>query len=399
MSAAAFVLTINLFVAGIFATSFGIIAAYQRSAVGARWLAFSYGVGAFYMLLEFVLPHQVDHRPVSFAIFAVFLFSLATGVIGLAHHYRLPPPYRLMLVMVAASLVLNFAILDWPRASLERSFLYQLPYALVQGVGVAVVMAHRNKRMLDVALVVLFSISTLHFLVKPVMAIAFGSGDNPQGYLTSPYAAYSQTLGALLLIANGLMMLLVIVRDVMAEITARSETDTLSGLLNRRGFEDKAEKALAMAARSGVPTVIVVADLDHFKQINDEFGHEAGDQVITDFARVMRSCAMPHMVLARLGGEEFAALLPGADLATGRLFAETVRNAFRTLHTGGTLLTVPPTASFGVAQMMPFDHLPDLVRRADTALYQAKNDGRDCVRLASVEQAGARARRHIRPAS
>src|SRR5690606_22430565 len=136
----------------------------------------------------------------------------------------------------------------------------------------------------------------------------------PQGYLTSPYAAYSQTLGALLLIANGLMMLLVIVRDVMAEITARSETDTLSGLLNRRGFEDKAEKALAMAARSGVPTVIVVADLDHFKQINDEFGHEAGDQVITDFARVMRSCAMPHMVLARLGGEEFAALLPGADL-------------------------------------------------------------------------------------
>lgn len=399
MSAAAFVLTINLFVAGIFATAFAVVAAYHRSAVGARWLAISYGIGAFYMVLEFMLPHQVDHRPVSFAIFAVFLFSLATGVVGIAHHYRLPPPYRLLLVMVAASLMLNLSILDWPRASFERNLLYQLPYALVQGVGLAVVMAHRKKRMLDGVLVALYTVSALHFLAKPVMAIAFGSGPNPQGYLTSPYAAYSQTLGAVLLIANGLMMLLVIVRDVMAEITAQSETDTLSGLLNRRGFEDRGEKALALAARSGVPTVIVVADLDHFKQINDKFGHAAGDQVISSFADVMRNCALPHTVLGRLGGEEFVALLPGADLATGRLFAETVRNAFRALPPAISGMAQAPTASFGVAQLMPFDHLTDLVRRADTALYQAKSEGRDCVRLASVDTGRGKTRRQLRTAS
>src|SRR5690606_37662093 len=101
----------------------------------------------------------------------------------IAHHYRLPPPYRLLLVMVAASLMLNLSILDWPHASFERNLLYQLPYALVQGVGLAVVMAHRKKRMLDGALVALYTVSTLHFLAKPVMAIAFGSGPNPQGYL------------------------------------------------------------------------------------------------------------------------------------------------------------------------------------------------------------------------
>lgn len=387
MSAAAFVLAINLFVAGIFATAFGVVAAYQRSAVGARWLAFSYGFGAFHMVLEFILPYQQDHRLVSFAIFAVFLLALAGGVIGLAHHYRLPPPYRLLLVLVTASLFLNMSILDWPRASLERNVLYQLPYALVQAVGIHVVLSHRRKRALDVALLVVFVASMLQFLVKPFMAIAIGSGPVPQFYLASNYAAYSQTLGAVLLITNGLLLLLVIVRDVMAEMTAQSETDTLSGLLNRRGFEDHGDKAMSLAARSGVPTVMIVADLDHFKQINDKYGHATGDQVIASFAAVMRECAAPYTVLGRLGGEEFAVLMPGANLATGKLYAETVRSAFRGLPDSLTGLDAPATASFGVAQLMPFDHLSDLLRRADAALYQAKTDGRDCVRMAMSDPA------------
>ncbi len=383
MSAAAFVLAINLFVAGIFATAFGVVAAYQRSALGARWLAFSYGFGAFNMVLEFILPYQDDHRLVSFAIFAVFLLALASGVIGLAHHYRLRPPYLMLGILVVSALALNIAILDWPRASLERNVLYQLPYALVQTVGIGVVVAHRNKRALDIALLVVFCISALQFLVKPFMALAIGSGSVPQGYLASGYAAYSQTLAAVLLITNGLLMLLVIVRDVMAEVTAQSVTDTLSGLLNRRGFEAQSEKALVQARRSGLPIVVVVADLDHFKQINDTYGHAAGDQAIAGFAQVMRDCAAPHTLLARLGGEEFAALLPGADLPTGRLFAETLRQAQKATPASSSGIDRPPTASFGVAQLMPTDQLPDLMRRADAALYQAKKDGRDCVRQAA----------------
>lgn len=393
MSAAAFVLAINLFVAGIFATAFGVVAAYRRSALGARWLAFTYGFGAFNMVLEFILPFQQDHRPVSFGIFAIFLFALSAGVIGLAHHYRQPPPYRLLLVLIVASLALNLLILEWPRASLERNMLYQLPYVLVQTVGTGVIAAHRNKRPLDIALLVLFIVSTLHFLIKPFMAMSIGSGAAPQGYLASNYAAYSQTLGALLLITNGLLLLLIIVRDVMADMTVRSETDTLSGLLNRRGFDDRSDKALAYAARSGMPVVVVVADLDHFKEINDTFGHAAGDQVIAAFAETMRNCAPPQAILARTGGEEFAVLLPDVTLASGRLFAETVRNAFRILPQEKTGLSQPTTASFGVAQLWPDDQLSELMRRADTALYQAKTDGRDCVRFAGNRVDGRTRRR------
>ena len=387
MSAAAFVLAINLFVAGIFATAFGVVAAYQRSAVGARWLAFAYSFGVLNVVFEFILPFQQDHRLVSFGIFAVFLLALAGCVVGLAHHYRLNPPWLLLAVAVFASLLLNLSILDMPRASFVRNLLYQAPYAVIQAIGVGVILANPRKRALDLALLVIYFISALHFLAKPVLAMLIGSGAVPQAYMSSTYAAVSQTLGAVLLIANGLMMLLIIIRDVMAEMTARSETDTLSALLNRRGFEDRGDKALTLAARSGVPAVMIVADLDHFKQINDTYGHAAGDEVIAAFAAVLRDCAPPHAVLGRLGGEEFAAFLPGANLATGRLYAETVRNAFRAGPRDQLDVDRPVSASFGVAQFVPPDHLSDLLRRADAALYRAKTDGRDCVRIALSEPA------------
>jgi diguanylate cyclase (GGDEF)-like protein len=387
MSAAAFVLAINLFVAGIFATAFGVVAAYQRSALGARWLAYAYGLGVVNVVLEFILPFQADHRLVSFGIFAVFLLALAGCVVGLAHHYRLTPPWLLLAVAVVASLLLNLSILDMPRASFIRNLLYQAPYAVIQAIGVGVILANPRKRALDLALLAIYFVSALHFLAKPVLAMLIGSGAAPQAYITSTYAAVSQTVGAVLLIANGLMMLLIIVRDVMADMTARSETDTLSKLLNRRGFEDRGEKAMALAARSGVPAVMIVADLDHFKSINDTFGHAAGDKVIAAFATVLRNCSAPHAILGRMGGEEFAALLPGANLATGKLYAETVRNAFRTMPEQLTGLSDPATVSIGVAQLMPGDQLSDLLRRADRALYQAKSDGRDCVRLAMSEPA------------
>ena len=380
-------LAINLFVAGIFATAFGVVAAYQRSALGARWLAFAYSFGVLNVVFEFILPFQQDHRLVSFGIFAVFLLALAGCVVGLAHHYRLNPPWLLLAVAVLASLLLNLSILDMPRASFVRNLLYQAPYAVIQAIGVGVILANPRKRALDLALLVIYFISALHFLAKPVLAMLIGSGAAPQAYMGSTYAAVSQTVGAVLLIANGLMMLLIIIRDVMADMTARSETDTLSTLLNRRGFEDRGDKALTLAARSGVPAVMIVADLDHFKQINDTYGHAAGDEVIAAFAAVLRDCAPPHAVLGRLGGEEFAAFLPGANLATGRLYAETVRNAFRAGPRGQLGVDRTVSASFGVAQFVPSDHLSDLLRRADAALYQAKTDGRDCVRTVLSEPA------------
>lgn len=262
---------------------------------------------------------------------------------------------------------------------LLRNALYQAPYALVQAVGVATILRYRHRKALDLALLLLFAASSVYFLLKPFMATMLGSGATPQDYMGSTYAAISQSVGAMLLMANGLVMLLIIVRDAMAEMSARSETDTLSGLLNRRGFEERADRLLTTTLRAALPGAMVVADLDHFKAVNDTYGHEAGDRVIMAFAEMLRATADERAVAGRLGGEEFAVFIPGANPATARLYAEGVRAGFSGLPIAGLGPDLRVSASFGVAQLRAGDSLSDLLRRSDAALYEAKKSGRDRV--------------------
>ncbi|MCR6635383.1 diguanylate cyclase [Devosia sp.] len=388
MSAAGFVLAINLFIAGLFATAFGIVAAYYRGAIGARWLALGYGLGIANGALEFILPYQTDARPVSFAIFAVFLSALTLCNIGIARHYGVRPPWLVLGGLYVGALVVNLLILDMPRDSLLRGMLYQAPYALMHLVGIKIILSRQSNRALDMALLALFGLSAANFVTKPFLAVMLGSGGSPQGYLGSSYAAISQSTGAVLLISNGLLMLLIIVRDMIADMTARSETDPLSGLLNRRGFEDQADRARLLAVRAGAPAVMVVADLDHFKRINDSYGHAAGDQAIAAFGRVLKESFDFRAVIGRLGGEEFAVLLPGADLGVARGAAETARRLLRELSSQERGLEQQITSSFGIAAMEPGESLADLLRRADTALYEAKSRGRDRVCVAPVTAVG-----------
>jgi len=385
MSAAAFVVAINLFIAGVFATAFGVVAAYARSSVGARWLALAYGLGMFNPLLELILPLQRDPWLVQFGIFAAYLFATTFIVVGLARHYRLAPPWAALGAIVVISLLVNSQTIAMPRDSILRGFAYQLPYFAIVLMALTVVLRFAHRKALDVGLLILFALSSLQYLLKPFAAVLMGSGDSAQAYIGTTYAALSQSTGAMLLIANGLLMLLIIVRDAMAEITARSETDTLSGLLNRRGFEDRADRLLATALRAGVPGAMVVADLDHFKAINDSHGHEAGDRVIRAFAEMLVDKANEHAVIGRLGGEEFAVFIPGANLPAARHYAEGVRTGFSGLAIADLGSACRVSASFGIARFEAGDSLSDLLRRTDAALYAAKKGGRDRVCVAESD--------------
>lgn len=390
MSAAVFVVAINMCVAGIFATAFAVVAMTTRGNSSARWMAAAYGIGIFDGVLEFILPWQSDPRLVGIGIFCAFLFAQAMIVVGLARHYEITPPWRLLALVVGGAMVTIVLIIGMERSSFVRAMLYQLPYALMQALCVLVILRAPRRGALDLLLLFLSMLAGLQFLGKPLLAAAMGSGATPQAYMSSTYAAISQTSGAVLLVANGLLVLLIVVRRAMAEMAARSETDVLSGLLNRRGFEDRAERLLATAQRAGVPVTLVVADLDNFKTINDNFGHAMGDSVIVRFADILRALADPRLVLGRLGGEEFAALLPGGNLAAGRLFAESARSGFSHDPIGEQAPGQGISASFGVAQYRPGEPLMDLMRRADRALYRAKSDGRNRVSLADADGASSR---------
>jgi diguanylate cyclase (GGDEF)-like protein len=174
-------------------------------------------------------------------------------------------------------------------------------------------------------------------------------------------------------------------RDELIErLKSQSATDFLTGLANRRAFFDMAERELAGARRHGVPVVVMVLDLDHFKRLNDEHGHDAGDRALRAVADAVREQLRQDDLAARYGGEEFALLLRHCEPADGLRFSERLRAAIAQatvpLPAGGTARV---TASVGVAASSDHGHdLQALVARADEAMYQAKHAGRNRVALA-----------------
>ncbi|MGB3899116.1 MAG: GGDEF domain-containing protein [Mesorhizobium sp.] len=390
MTGAAFILAINMAVAGLLAAAFMTIAVYDVRRVSARWMAVGYLLGTAYFIIEFSIPAFSNAIPVVVVAFAVMLAGIVAFNIAIAHKYDVAPPWRLMLGLFIAATIVVSLVQDLPRHSLARMMAYQLPYALMTFLAIGIIRSSPLKRQhLDSLLMVLLAATGLQFAAKPFIAQALGGwGASPQAYVESSYASVSQALGAVFLVAIALLLLVMIVRDVLADATNKSETDALSGLMNRRGFEYHARDALRSAVRHGVPVSLVIADLDHFKTINDGFGHACGDHVIKVFAGLLHETASDSHIAGRIGGEEFAILLSGSNLAAARLLAEGTRAAFSALPIVGLPADRRCTASFGVAELRPEGDFDTLMRRADQALYDAKKAGRDCVRLAVAPDTG-----------
>jgi len=162
-----------------------------------------------------------------------------------------------------------------------------------------------------------------------------------------------------------------------ALITELMNKDELTGIANRRNFMDTLPKAISFARRHGHPLALVMADIDHFKAINDRFGHDEGDRVLRRFARILADSCRQEDLPTRFGGEEFILLLPGTTEKSARAFAERIREA---VQDDVVLVSDHPlTASFGVTTLAADDTPETLIKRADIALYEAKRYGRNRV--------------------
>lgn len=170
-----------------------------------------------------------------------------------------------------------------------------------------------------------------------------------------------------------------------ALLEALALTDSLTGLPNRRAIEDWTKRELSGAARYGFAFWLVMADLDHFKSINDKYGHEAGDIVIKRFAELLRENTRASNLCGRLGGEEFVLALAHVDRTGVQTAVERIRRGFEAekLTFSGTMMRA--TASFGVAgfQGSGTPDLDQVLRDADAALYTAKHKGRNRIEFAS----------------
>ncbi len=158
--------------------------------------------------------------------------------------------------------------------------------------------------------------------------------------------------------------------------------DALTGTLNRRGLDDVLAREVARAERHQSSLCLVMADIDHFKSINDAYGHEAGDRMIVHFAKAIRSVLRQSDALARYGGEEFVIVLADAGVQAARLIAQRLRALLAQTPLAFEGQAIHATFSAGIAELKPGEKGVDLLRRADVALYAAKAAGRDCCRLA-----------------
>lgn len=212
----------------------------------------------------------------------------------------------------------------------------------------------------------------------------YGLGSHPHGIAV--FFAILIILVALVVIGSAFVFNIQALRRREELLRDQSLTDSLTGVANRRHFLDQARRELARASRYRLPVTCLMLDLDHFKQVNDRFGHDAGDQVLIAVASRLSGLLRQHDFIARLGGEEFAMLLAHTDADRGALVAERCRQVVAGIDFIFNGVPHPVTTSVGVASVAGEEPTTsELLKRADKALYRAKADGRNCVRVAEGE--------------
>lgn len=171
--------------------------------------------------------------------------------------------------------------------------------------------------------------------------------------------------------------------ELEQRIMRLARTDYLTGLLNRRAFMERLESEYSRARRENKPLSLIIMDIDHFKSVNDSYGHQAGDLILQELAAIITKSCRLYDFIGRYGGEEFIVCLPGTDKVNAVVTAERMRAAVENMkkYIPDRDVVVKITASFGVASFQPGEdtNIDKLINKADDALYRAKGEGRNRV--------------------
>jgi len=361
------------------ATMLGIYQAGMRARAMLDWLVAGLALGTGYLVGTLSL---VGAFPFS----GSFAAGLANLLISVGHVFVLIGIQRYLgnrtrigwLLGIVAALFIAGLVLTPLRESLSlRIQIYSILHLVLSAwAGVLLWRSERSgmrayHRMAAAVLLGFSAVIAFRFLVSvaPSGAIPVGQGDMQ----TIAFLA-AMIFGFLLTMAFAVMMF----REKQVELADLAEKDPLTGMHNRLSLDAIAERYMQRAERHGVPLSIMLFDLDHFKRVNDEFGHQVGDRVLSEIARRIGRIIRGEDVAFRFGGEEFLALLPGASVEQAGRVAERLRVAIgeHPVEIGKHRLKL--TASFGVVQYLPGREDWDAcIKRVDEALYRAKRGGRD----------------------
>lgn len=387
MSAEIFIMLLNPGISALLAGAFLLLWLSQRGKLYILIAAAGYGLNAagfFFqdIIFQYLVPPLVNNGE-RILTNLMFLFSgwlLAAAVLG---RYGRRPNYPLLAVTTfAAMLAVCWFVLIQPSVP-GRILAVNAALGILTTMIVVKLYPVRRQHLIDRLIFAVAIFSAANYVLRPLIILTIDGGmTSAINFQHTLYWTTVQFTQPLIAIALALTLMVAIAIDLIEQLRQEARTDKLSGLLNRGGFEAAATAALKRSeAGTGLPACLIIADLDHFKQINDTFGHSVGDAVIGLFGRHVAAMCRDGMVAGRIGGEEFAVLLPGHEIQAARLFAESLRACPWDYWSGMLPSKVTPSVSIGVCAAGPGIDLHALMNQADEALYDAKRAGRDQVRL------------------
>lgn len=320
-----------------------------------------------------------------------FVWSLQFAAI--IEFRRRPVARWLLWVPVAATFLIFLALMDDRQLRLAASGLL---YGAANMLIVISVLRGRPRHILRARwlLAGCYAIASVTLILRGVVAW-MGPEEFETALTASSYHGFLY-LGTYALIVAGSFAFLLMHKERSDEETSRlATTDPLTGVFNRRTFIELAEQELARSRRAGTSLALMMLDLDHFKTVNDTYGHLTGDEVLVSFTRLIKDCVRRGDLVVRYGGEEFCVLLPATTLSAATALAERIRATCAAQELTAKAFKV--TVSIGLTAYVGTTDatLGDILASADEALYEAKEEGRNRVIALPVREAGATIQRTL----
>ncbi|CAH1660924.1 GGDEF domain-containing protein [Chelatococcus asaccharovorans] len=351
---------------------------------------FSFALGLFSQLLG--IPPGVGRNAVASAtLYAFCILYLIEGISLRLNKRRVDYILYLMAAAIVALIYYFYYVYD---SLIARIYVQNFGYGLMLLIGMAQIGLGKGLRRIDYAIFWTLLLFALHFFPRTILTVGasdiISQLDGP-GRAGMSAAAARAAFGASLfwqilnfsVLVSGLLIAIVLLAaialDVIDDLRREGGVDTLTGLANRRGFDRKVKELLANHTLH--PFSVIYCDIDHFKAINDAWGHHVGDRVLQGIAKILAREVRGNDIAARFGGEEFILLISNANRFGAGRVAERVREEiegtrFHDLK-DGTIVT----ASFGVAELGADEELLVTIHRADQLVYVAKRAGRNCIRM------------------
>jgi len=307
--------------------------------------------------------------------------SACSLLLGVLWRCDSPIPNYMVYLLGLAFVLIDMTLMA---GSIVPGYVFEVICAVIASVALLRRRPHRNGG--DIGMALVFVVWTLVLLMEVGGSIGAGLTNLDDFHVEDSLIMISvpgYISGVTLFLISSYML------DAQHDLALLASTDPMTGLHNRRHFLNESQKILKSASRYQYPISVIMCDIDNFKQINDKHGHETGDKVIKAFADCLQRMIRGDDILARYGGEEFMILLPQANDLAAMLAAERMREEAETLRIRGHRETVRFSASFGVCQITDFSDIQISVSEADTAMYQAKNSGRNRVCLYENQEASS----------